>query len=170
MATGCTGKGKAALMLALLAPLATANAVAADRFVLEASLLDGTMVATATLEKAERWCLHWTHSVAGFLVRDCYAIVEGQMVLDHSHQPDFAAGLGHFESRGTMQAAPDGGYLIENINEPVPDNCLRLRVGSMAVNHQIVTSQMAMSLSEVAERKSVRITLRQPGEETNGQC
>lgn len=170
MTTGHTGKGKAALLLALLAPLATANAAAADRFVLEASLLDGTVLAATTLEEGEEWCLNWTHSVAGFPVRDCYAILGGAMVLDHSHQPDFAAGLGHFEGRGTMRAAPGGGYLIENIDEPVPGNCLRLRAGSMAVDHRIVTGRMATSLSEVAERKSLRITLRKPDEEANGQC
>ncbi|GGA61621.1 DUF1850 domain-containing protein [Pelagibacterium lentulum] len=170
MATGFTGKSKAALLSALLAPLATANAAAADRFVLEASLLDGTMLAALKLDAEQGWCLHWTHSVARFPVRDCYVIRGGEMVLDSSHQPDFAAGLGHFEGRGIVRSGPDGGYLIEDINEPVPGNCLRLRVGSMAVNHQIAAGDTVTSLSDLAERKSVRITLRKSDEETNGQC
>ncbi len=170
MATGLNGKSKAAFMFALLAPLATANTIAADRLVLEAHLLDGTMLAAVKLEAEQGWCLDWTHSVAGFPVRDCYAVVEGQMVLDYSHQPDFAAGLGHFEGRGIVRSRPDGGYLIEDINEPVPGNCLRLRVGSMAVNHQIAAGDIMTSLSDLAERKSVRITLRKSDEETNGQC
>lgn len=104
---------------------------------------------------AQDWCVVWNHSVAGFEVRDCYVLRDGQMLLQRSHQPDFAAGLGHIPGRGVARSDGAGGYWIEDINEAVPGNCYRLRVGSETVNHRIVTDDRDISLSEIAAGESV---------------
>ena len=80
------------------------------------------------------------------------------MLLHSSHQPDFAAGLGYLEGRGTLSSDDRGGYLITDINEPVPGNALTLRVGSPAVNHRLVHDGEEISLSEIAAGR--RVTLR----------
>lgn len=109
--------------------------------------------------EGESWCLHWHHSVAGFLVRDCFVIRDGQMILDSSEQPDFAAGLGHIEGRGVVVNAGPKGYRIQAINEPVPHNRLNLRVGAMRVNHRMVFQQQEISLSTLAAGQRVSIQL-----------
>lgn len=85
------------------------------------------------------WCLAWNHSVEGFAVHDCYRNQAGRMVLERSHLPDFAAGLDHIPGRGRQISDGRGGYWIEDINEPVPGNRYRLRVGSSKVNHRLVS-------------------------------
>ncbi len=110
------------------------------------------------LPDSGHWCLHWHHSVQGFLVRDCFRVdASGTLLLDTSYQPDFAAGLDHIPGRGRLESDGEGGYIIENINEPVPGNRLRLRVGSQAVDHRIVTADASVSLSERAAHESVSI-------------
>ncbi|WP_246472852.1 DUF1850 domain-containing protein [Pelagibacterium limicola] len=131
---------------------------------------EGKELLTFPVKDGDRWCLHWNHSVAGFLVRDCFMAVDGRMMLERSHQPDIAAGLGHIPGRGTMTSAPEGGYWIETINEFVPGNCLRLRVGSMAVNHRLIIGSHEESLSEIAARQPVRIVLRPVGAEGESTC
>ena len=111
-----------------------------------------------SLRSTDSWCLLWNHSVAGFLVSDCFINQNTQMLLHSSHQPDFAAGLGHLEGRGTLTSDRRGGYLITHINEPVPGNALTLRVGSLAVNHRLVHEGKEYSLSEIAAGR--RVTLR----------
>lgn len=105
------------------------------------------------------WCLHWHHSVAGFLVRDCFTVTDGQLMLEHSHQPDFAAGLDHIPERGKLESDGAGGYIISNINEPVAGNILRLRVGSDRVGHSIVSAQQELNLSRqfAGERVEIRL-------------
>ncbi|MGL1834375.1 DUF1850 domain-containing protein [Rhodocyclaceae bacterium SMB388] len=119
----------------------------------------GTLLTAFEVRDGEQWCLVWNHSVAGFPVRDCFVRRSTTLVLDSSHQPDFAAGLGHYEGRGTMVADARGGYRIEAIDEPVPDNRLRLRVGSAAVDHRIEHAAGQFSLSAVAEHRRVQISL-----------
>lgn len=106
------------------------------------------------------WCLVWNHSVAGFPVRDCYRNEAGRMVLDRSHQPDFAAGLGHIPGRGRQRSDGAGGYWIEGIDEPVPGNAYLLQVGGMAVDHRLMVRGETVSLSRVAAGERVRIRLR----------
>ncbi|TKT76975.1 DUF1850 domain-containing protein [Aquamicrobium sp. LC103] len=107
--------------------------------------------------EADEWCIAWNHSVAGFEVRDCYALRDGRMVLEHSHQPDFAAGLGHIPGRGTQRSDGAGGYRIEGIGEAVPGNCYRLRVGSASVDHRLVAGDTNISLTALAAGESVAI-------------
>lgn len=109
-----------------------------------------------------RWCIQWNHSVEKFTVLDCYRNVAGVMQLERSHQPDFAAGLGHIFGRGEQVSDGHGGYWINAIDEPVANNRYVLRVGSKAVNHQVVWpdgEHPAISLSEQAAGQRVTIQL-----------
>ncbi|WP_417582135.1 DUF1850 domain-containing protein [Pelagibacterium sp.] len=159
--------GGASLLLALSlsgAPLASEN------LRLDVVDEDGATVFHEPVTEGAQWCVFWNHSVQHFLVRDCFAALDGNMVLERSHQPDFAAGLGHIPGRGTMTSAPDGGYWIEGINEAVPKNCLRLRVGAPGVDHRIVVNGRDFNLSAIAPRKAVRIVLRPAGQEGEQSC
>ncbi|MHB2267423.1 DUF1850 domain-containing protein [Aliihoeflea sp. PC F10.4] len=107
--------------------------------------------------EAQSWCIVWNHSVAGFEVEDCYSLRDGAMVLERSHQPDFAAGLGHIPERGVQRSDGAGGYWIDGIDEVVPGNCYRLRIGSARVDHRIVAGDIEISLTRLAEGTSVAI-------------
>ena len=76
-----------------------------------------------------------------------------------SHQPDFAAGLGHLEGRGIMKSDGQGGYWIVDINEPIPNNTLTLRVGSAAVDHRLQIRGKEISLSRLAAGQRVMLRL-----------
>lgn len=143
-----------AALLAFCGPLAAGTPA-----VLEAVTDSGTVLVQRTIPPGGRWCLAWNHSVAGFAVRDCYRHVEGRMVLERSHQPDFAAGLGHIPGRGRQHSDGRGGYWIEDIDEPVPGNAYALRVGSAAVDHRLVIRGTTFSLSDAAAGERVRIRL-----------
>ncbi|WP_409525764.1 DUF1850 domain-containing protein [Nitrincola sp. MINF-07-Sa-05] len=151
---------------ALLLGTATAAADCATQH-LEARRSDQSMLAHVPLPD-KRWCMYWHHSVAGFLVQDCYKTDKGELLLYSSHQPDFAAGLGHFPGRGVQRSDPRGGYLIEEINEPVPDNNYWIRIGSNKVNHRIVTADADFNLSAVAAGELVNIRL--VTSQTQGTC
>jgi hypothetical protein len=150
-----------AILLALCGPPAAGTPA-----LLEAVTDGGSVLVQRTIPPGGRWCLVWNHSVAGFTVRDCYRNIEGDMVLERSHQPDFAAGLGHIPGRGTQRGDGRGGYWIEEINEPVPGNAYALRVGSITVDHRLVVRDTTFSLSEAAAGERVRIRLR--GASTKG--
>ncbi len=161
--------GGASIVLAL-ALSAAALSGEPDAMVLEVFREDGETIFQEPVADGSRWCIFWNHSVQHFLVRDCFVASEGQMVLERSHQPDFAAGLGHIPGRGTMISAPEGGYWIEDINEPVPANCLRLRVGAPGVDHRIVFNQRDENLSAIAPREAVRIVLNDAGHQGENSC
>jgi hypothetical protein len=120
---------------------------------------DGSPLVAFTVRAEDRWCLVWNHSVAGFPVRDCFVFRPPAMILDSSHQPDFAAGLGYIEGRGKLRSDGVGGYWIEDIDEPVPGNRLNLRVGSSTVDHRIEFKGMRYSLSERAANRLVVMRL-----------
>ena len=115
------------------------------------------------MPQGAQWCVKWNHSVAQFVVLDCYRNVAGQMVLERSHQPDFAAGLGHVLGRGIQVSDGEGGYWIKGMDEPVPGNRYALRVGAMRVNHRLVWPAQApvesFSISEQAAGERVIIQL-----------
>lgn len=137
------------------------TAVAATPFSLSVySQASDEPIATVPLGAEGEWCLHWQHSVAEFLVRDCFRVdAQGQMLLHESHQPDNAAGLDYIQGRGELVNDGNGGYIIQNIDEPVSANRLRLRVGSMRVDHRLVTQHQSVSLSERVPGESVEIRL-----------
>lgn len=120
---------------------------------------DGTVLASLSMNNDDTWCLLWNHSVAGFTVSDCFVVSHNGLLLYSSHQPDFAAGLGHLEGRGKLASDGHGGYLITDINEPVPNNALVLRAGSMAVNHRVLYKGKETSLSQMAAGQQITLRL-----------
>ncbi|WP_444999662.1 DUF1850 domain-containing protein [Halomonas mongoliensis] len=149
--------GPAALALCLLLAL---PALAGDEGWLEVTADSGRLIASLPVAEGEGWCLEWNHSVAGFAVLDCYRHREGLMVLERSHLPDFAAGLDHIPGRGRQVSDGEGGYWIEAIDEPVPGNRYRLRVGSSEVNHRLLHEGRRLGLSDQAAGERVTIHLR----------
>ncbi|MEQ8393214.1 MAG: DUF1850 domain-containing protein [Thalassospira sp.] len=127
---------------------------------LEVIAANGSVLARTDIPRQTGWCLYWNHSVTGDGVIDCYVDDLGKMVLHRAYQPDFAAGLGHFPGRGILTSAEGGGYWIEDIDEPVRGNAYVLRVGSLAVDHRIVTTDGdEIYLSKMAEHTRVTIRL-----------
>ena len=133
--------------------------VPASAGTLTATLDDGTELARMTVPDGSGWCVLWHHSVAGFEVSDCYENRDGRMVLVRSHQPDFAAGLGHLPGRGRQVTDGTGGYWILDIDEPVPGDGYVLRPGGPAVDHRLRSGTREVSLSALAPRKRVHLTL-----------
>lgn len=82
-------------------------------------------------------------------------------MLSHSYQPDFAAGLDHLPGRGNLISDGQGGYIIQDINEPLNNNELVLRVGSTRVDHRIVQQGISTSLSDLAAGELVRIRVQE---------
>jgi len=122
----------------------------------------GDTLVDAAAPQGSRWCIQWQHSVEHFTVLDCYRNAGGIMQLERSHQPDFAAGLGHIYGRGEQVSDGEGGYWINAINEPVTNNRYVLRVGSTAVNHRVMWpdgEHPTVSLSERAAGQRVTIAL-----------
>ncbi len=148
----------AALLLCLLLPL---PAPAGEGF-LEVHADDGSLIVALPMPEGEGWCLEWNHSVEGFAVLDCYRHRGGRMVLERSHLPDFAAGLDHIPGRGRQVSDGEGGYWIEAIDEPVPGNAYRLRVGSLRVDHRLVVDDERISLSRLAANRLVTLRLTLP--------
>jgi hypothetical protein len=97
----------------------------------------GRVVAEETLGEAGRWCLVWNHSVTDIEVTDCFQTKAGMMVLESSHQPDFAAGLGHIPGRGSLRSDGHGGYWIEGIDAAMPASGLVIRRGGPEVAHRL---------------------------------
>ncbi|WP_298497765.1 DUF1850 domain-containing protein [uncultured Maritimibacter sp.] len=140
-------------LLALLSfPVAAGSLVATV-------LPDGPEIARLDVPEGTGWCVLWRHSVKGFEVQDCYENRGGHMVLARSHQPDFAAGLGHIEGRGRQTSDGQGGYWIEDIDEPVPGDAYVLRPGTMKVDHRLSAASGEVSLSSQAAHERVRISL-----------
>ncbi|QJQ97150.1 DUF1850 domain-containing protein [Halomonas sp. PA5] len=158
-----------ALLLCCLAlsPLSSqAEERAKDPTVLEVIDAYGERLFSLPLVEDDGWCLGWNHSVAKFTVLDCYRFREGRMWLERSHQPDFAAGLGHTEGRGEQISDGQGGYWIVDIDEPVPGSRYVLRVGSAAVDHRLIwdspEGQRQASLSDIAAGQRVTLQLHKP--------
>ena len=141
------------------APLKNADAGSENR-VLEVRDRSDTLLVSLPMPQGEGWCLEWNHSVEGFPVLDCYRNEHGRMVLESSHQPDFAAGLGHVPGRGRQVSDGHGGYWIKDIHEPVPGDRYLLRVGAPRVNHRLVVEDKTISLSDLAAGQRVSIGLR----------
>lgn len=113
---------------------------------------DGALIAKID---APAFCLHWSHSVTGGAVADCFDTSAGLLILTRTYLHDFAAGLGHIPGRGVQRSAEGGGYWIEGIDEPVPGNALVLRVGAPRVGHRIVAGAQEVLLSALAAGQRV---------------
>lgn len=148
-------KGLIGTFLFLLASAALASPTYSFQVVAK----DQQVLLNFPLNEQESWCLVWNHSVAGFVVEDCFSVVAGQWILNSSHQPDFAAGLGHTLGRGKQLSDGAGGYLIEGMAVEISGNQMVLRVGSLAVNHRFDYRQTTISLSELAAGQRVTLKL-----------
>ncbi|MDN3524620.1 DUF1850 domain-containing protein [Halomonas sabkhae] len=128
------------MLVVALAGALTSGPASADcaAYQLRVSDAGGRTLVTLPMPTGAGWCLAWNHSVEGFTVHDCYRNRDGRMVLERSHLPDFAAGLDHIPGRGRQVSDGQGGYWIEDIDEPVPGDRYRLRVGSRQVNHRLI--------------------------------
>lgn len=146
------GQGLSAAALLFVSSLVFAGELVATR-------ADGIEIARLPAPPGAGWCILWNHSVRGFPVTDCYQNRDGQMMLVSSHQPDFAAGLGHIPGRGRVVSHPQGGYWVLDIDEPVPGNAYVLRPGAGSVDHRIQSGDTVISLSAAAAGQRVRIEL-----------
>lgn len=142
---GRPAAGPAPLALGLAVGLACAAGPAAAAApdgapaspVLEVIDGEGRVRAAEPLGPEGRWCLVWNHSVTGIEVADCFRAEAGRLVLEASHQPDFAAGLGAVPGRGSVRSDGAGGYVIEGIEAAMPEEGLAIRRGGAAVNHRL---------------------------------
>ena len=150
----------AALFLSFVPALTMAETLCATR------IETGAVLGCLPVAQGARWSVVWNHSVKGFEVEDIYENRDGVMLLVRSHLPDFAAGLDHIPGRGRQVSDGQGGYWIEDLDEPVPGNAYVLRPGGPAVNHRLRTAQAELSLSDLAPRARVRISL-MPGAATD---
>lgn len=144
------GGGLFALLLCAQSPQAGTLSVTLD---------DGTPIARLPAPEGAGWCILWNHSVQLFEVADCYVNAGGRMVLKRSHLPDFAAGLDHIPGRGRQVSDGQGGYWIEDLDEPVPGNAYVLRTGGPKVDHRLRMGDRTISLTSAAGRARVHIAL-----------
>lgn len=144
----------AAVLLAALA--AAGGAAPGPRLVVAEA---GRVVMTLPLGTEGRWCLIWNHSVTGIEVRDCFRTDDGRLVLETSHQPDFAAGLGPTPGRGTVVSDGAHGYRIEGIDMTLPEAGLTLRVGSDRVGHRLSVDGHETPLPSGLEGRRVTIRI-----------
>lgn len=121
--------------------------------------LDTDVLVRWSMTEGREACLTWNHSVTGGKVADCFARSGEDLVLRRSYLHDFAAGLGEIAGRGTLVPAAGGGYWIEEINEPIADNALTLRIGAAAVDHQLHLDGQMLPLSNIAPHQRARIIL-----------
>lgn len=122
-------------------------------------LTSGQLVKQLELPPEGRWCLYWEHSVAGFTVQDCFRERAGELLLESSRQPDFAAGLGHTPGQGQLISDEQGGYRLESINQVMANQQLRLRVGSSKVNHRIDYEQGLLELYPLVGQQVIILKL-----------
>jgi len=111
------------------------------------------------LSFSPQWIVRWNHSVTGVTVSDYYYWDGQNILLTDSHTPAFDAGLGHIPGRGKQLSDGQHGYFIIDIDEKVPNNTYAMRVGSLKVKHRIIQAGRTYSLSDVAERKRVVISV-----------
>lgn len=121
--------------------------------------IEGSKLRTVPLPEQQEICLSWAHSVTGGKVADCFENRAGQLLLTRSYLHDFAAGLGEVEGRGRLASAPEGGYWIEAMDEPLQDNRLRLRIGTPQVGHRLQSRDIDIPLSELAPGARAILTL-----------
>jgi len=153
-------------LLWMLFPMAV-SAQNATPWQLSVSASSQSRLVEVDLPEAGRWCLVWNHSVQGFPVTDCFRMQEGQLMLDSTHTPDFAAGLGYTSGRGTLTSDDKHGYRIVGMQVPIPNNRLSLRVGAPSVNHRIEVGSRLVSLSDLVAGQLVEIRVRPAGEKGN---
>jgi len=119
----------------------------------------GPPLGALPFQEGQEICLTWNHSVTGGPVADCFENLDGSLTLMRSYLHDFAAGLGDIAGRGEIAPAEDGGYWINDINEPIPGNSLALRIGPQDVNHVLAGDDNSLPLSQMAPDTAVLLSL-----------
>ncbi len=142
----------------IAAALCLATPVMADP-VLRVELASGNVLAEWRLPEGREACLTWAHSVTGGAVADCFTQDAGQLLLSRSYLHDFAAGLGEVAGRGRLTAAPDGGYWIEDMAEPIAGNTLPIRIGAASVGHVLTLGPHVLNLSQQASGQAATLRL-----------
>lgn len=142
--------------------IAAASALPAAGSNLQIKTAAGESLGQIPMAAGQEVCLAWAHSVTGGAVRDCFENRAGALMLTRSYLHDFAAGLGEIPGRGRLVPAPGGGYWITGIDEPLPGNILRLRVGGPQIGHELSGEAGALDLSRVAAGQSVTLRLAPP--------
>ncbi len=97
--------------------------------------VDGRPVLWFPTVEGERFELSWRHSVSGIVVRDVFAVEDGRIYLEETHNPWFAAGLGEVEGRGRVVAEANHAVAIVDIHELADD--LKLRIGRPEIHHTL---------------------------------
>ncbi|HET8849965.1 MAG TPA: DUF1850 domain-containing protein [Marinobacter sp.] len=147
------------LWVCLPSAASAADGQGPQQWLLEVVNHQGVIIAKAPVPESGEWCLLWNHSVEGFPVADCFRISGNQLLLDSSHTPDFAAGLGYIDGRGRLESDQNHGYRIEDMNVPIKGNVLPLRVGSTEVRHRIQIGKRLLELSQIASGQRVNIRI-----------
>ncbi len=119
----------------------------------------GAVLGALPMPAGAEICLNWAHSVTGGAVADCFEQRSLTLVLTRSYLHDFAAGLGDIEGRGRIEPAEGGGYWILDMDEPVADNRLALRVGQAGVDHRLSGPAGHLALSQIAPGARVVLSL-----------
>ncbi len=127
--------------------------------VLQVQLGSGDMLAEWPMPEGREACLTWAHSVTGGKVADCFIQQHGQFMLARSYLHDFAAGLGEVEGRGRLIPAPEGGYWIEDMAEPIAGNTLPIRIGAASVGHRLTLDDQSLNLSQQASGQAATLRL-----------
>lgn len=153
--------GKGRPLLAALFLVLPAVAMAAEGRLLVVDRQD-RVLAELPLPDGVEACLSWHHSVTGGPVADCFAIREGRLVLTRSYLHDYAAGLGEVPGRGTVRPAAEGGYWIDDIDEPLPADGLTVRIGPAAVGHRLRAGAATVDLSALAAGQRLRLSAHSP--------
>lgn len=146
----------AALVMAAAGPAVTRADPVSDW--LQIALRDGTDLAGLALPAGSEFCLTWFHSVTGGPVADCFANRAGVLMLKSSFLHDYAAGLGDLPGRGRLRPVPGGGYLIEDMDEPMDANRLHLRIAAPRVAQALRGSFGWLTLWPLAARGE-RVTI-----------
>ncbi|MFN7003593.1 MAG: DUF1850 domain-containing protein [Roseinatronobacter sp.] len=140
------------------AALCLAAPVMADPL-LRVDLASGEVLAEWPMPEGAEACLTWAHSVTGGKVADCFTQAAGQLLLSRSYLHDFAAGLGEVAGRGHLTPAPDGGYWIEDMAEPIAGSALPIRIGAASVGHTLTLGPHALNLSQQASGQAATLRL-----------
>jgi hypothetical protein len=106
----------------------------------------------------EGWCVLWNHSVRAFRSRTATRTATTGWFWCGRTNPISPRASG-ISRPGRQVSDGAGGYLILDIDEPVPGNAYMLRPGAGPVDHRLSVGDTVVSLSAVAPRERVRIEL-----------
>jgi len=95
--------------------------------------------------------LDWVHSVSAIPVREVFRVANGELWLEETHNPWFAAGLGEIAGRGRTVAEDDHAVAIVGIHERAEG--MALRIGSPEIHHTVAVAGARCDLSRLAPHK-----------------